>query len=274
MEIIDARYRPLTPPVFAAFNGAIDPMLKKVGFPGLVKSETLKEALMPALDAGVEKIVFTGRDTGGGSPYDNDYVARTVQEMPERIVGVGGVNAMDVSGAIAKIRHIAQLGLRGISMDVAPLNMAANDHRLYPLYELCLELALPVFLTVGPMPVPGCALEYANPLWIDRLAQDFPRLTIIASHGIFPFTQEWIVVAWRNDNVYLDTSCYMDQPGVATLLGEAANRSIGDKIIFASGYPGCPVKYAIDAIKNMGIRDEILPLIFSQNIKRALKLES
>lgn len=276
MKMIDGRYRPQTPPVFAVWDGPVtDTELRKTGFPGLVKCETLEEAMKPAFEAGVEQVVFTGRDSGYGA-YDNDYVADVMHQMPEHIIGVGGVDALDPVHALDKINHIHELGLKGISMDPAVQNIAANDARLYPIYQRCVELDLPVFLTVGPMPVASPVLysylEYASPLYIDKLAQDFPQLRIVASHGGFPFTQEWIATAWRNDNVYFETSIYWDQAGVAPLLAHAANQIIGDKIIFASGFPACPVQYTIDTIMSYGIKEEILPYIFHKNIERVLKL--
>lgn len=276
MKMIDGRYRPQTPPVFAVWDGPVtDTELRKTGFPGLTRCETLEEAMKPAFDAGVEQVVFTGRDSGYGA-YDNDYVAEVVHRMPEHIIGVGGVDAMDPTHALDKINHIHELGLKGISMDPAVQNIAANDARLYPIYQRCVELDLPVFLTVGPMPVASpvlySCLEYASPLYIDKLAQDFPQLRIVASHGGFPFTQEWIATAWRNDNVYFETSIYWDQAGVASLLAHAANQIIGDKIIFASGFPACPVQYTIDTIMSYGIKEEVLPYVFHKNIERVLKL--
>lgn len=270
--ITDGRYRPPVPPVFQAFKSQL-PVLEARGWESFQEYQSLEEAMQPAYAAGVERIVFTGRDDPN-HPFDNKFVAECVKAMPDRIVGVAGVDERDEKAVMDKIRMVKDLGLKGISMDSPTHGFKANDKdRMFPIYELCLELDLAVFLTCGPLPYPDQFLEDANPIYVDAAAQAYPELRLVASHSIFPWTQEWIATAWKNKNVYLETSVYMDLPGVKQYMGEAANQIIGDKIIFASGYPIYPVKRAVEQILTWGIMPEKLPLIFNDNVARALKLD-
>ena len=48
----------------------------------------------------------------------------------------------------------------------------------------------------------------------DKVARDFPELTLIMSHGGYPFVNEAVYTCLRNANVYMDISEYERAPMV------------------------------------------------------------
>ena len=76
----------------------------------------------------------------------------------------------------------------------------------------------------------------ASPARVDEVARDFPDLTIVMSHGGYPYVQEACMVCHRNANVYMEWSEYETWP-FADGYVKAGNELIPDKLIFASAHP-------------------------------------
>ena len=70
----------------------------------------------------------------------------------------------------------------------------------------------------------------------DRVALDFPELTIIGGHIGYPWTEEAIAVATKHENVYIDTSAYTAARYPAALV-EFMRAHGRHKVLFGSNYP-------------------------------------
>jgi len=46
-------------------------------------------------------------------------------------------------------------------------------------------------------------------MYLDEVALDFPGLTLIGSHGGWPWGNELVAMAWKHPNVYCDCSAWM-----------------------------------------------------------------
>jgi predicted TIM-barrel fold metal-dependent hydrolase len=128
-----------------------------------------------------------------------------VGKRPETIAcGFACVDPRDVMGAVREVdRAINELGLRGIVFEPGFLGISPIDRRCYPVYAKCVELGVPVGLHTGINFSLHGPLEYERPVPIDRIACDFPDLTLICHHG-WPWPHEAAAVAWKHKNVYLE----------------------------------------------------------------------
>lgn len=85
-------------------------------------------------------------------------------------------------------------------------------------------------------------LKYCRPMYIDKVAVDFPKIKFIMAHMGNPWIDEAIAVATKNRNVYLDLSgleLYMKfSPFVffQNLLQAKMSCGVG-KILFGSDWP-------------------------------------
>lgn len=147
----------------------------------------------------------------------------------------------------------------------------ANDQRIYPIYELCQQHGIPVFLSFGGYVAPD--LTYNSPFIIDRLALDFPSLTLVIAHGGWPFVTEICHVAFNRENVYLAPDLYtMNVPGNRDYLA-SANYFIPEKFLFGTAYPCVSMQEAVDYYRNWGLRPEVLPKVMYQNAADVLGIE-
>ena len=164
-------------------------------------------------------------------------------------------------------------GLRGIVMEpgLTKTPMFVEDERIFPLYERCQALGVPVMLMVGSNCGPG--IEYSKPEHAERVAKAFPKLNIILSHGGWPWVTEAIHVAYRYKNVYLLPDLYQfNGPGSGEYLA-AANYILRDQMLFGSAYPYVSLREAVDYFLEGRLRPVAQPAFLAGNARRILELE-
>ena len=111
----------------------------------------------------------------------------------------------------------------------------------------------------------------ADPRDVDKVARDFPELTLIMSHGGYPFVDAAIYTCQRNANVYMDISEYERSPQVETYV-KAMCTTISDKVLFASAHPFIELRDALDAYAAFPFTDEVRNKIMYENARKVLKL--
>lgn len=274
MNIIDCRFRPLTP----EFMHYIVPTPQnfRITRTAPPEPESLSTTLENFKAIGISKAVVSGRDMEslGGKKVSNEYIASLTQQYPEVFIGVAGADPMKGKQALEDIEHaVKNLGLKGVSLDPFALQTDAADQRFYPIYELCSALNIPVLITIGPLPIGSGKIRWGSPLPIDDVTADFPNLKILASHAGFPYTQELVAIVWRNEHVYFESSIYRHLPG-ADLLVEAVNTVIPDKMVYASAYPYAPYQEALQKFLAMPYSAEVLPKILHENAERLFNLNT
>lgn len=212
----------------------------------------------------------------------NDYMADVQQRNWGRFIGVAGIDAGAVfHDPIEEIKRCAELGLRAIFIEPGRSpGCLLSDPRLYPIYEKCVELDLTVIpQTSGPLG--GKNIDYANPKYVEQVAEDFPDLRIICGHGHYPYVREAITMCTRRDNVYLSPDIYLRQLGTEDWL-KAINENIGayfggfglaDRFVFGSAYPLFDLKEYIRFFFSLPWKPEVLSRILYKNALRALNLQ-
>jgi predicted TIM-barrel fold metal-dependent hydrolase len=78
---------------------------------------------------------------------------------------------------------------------------------------------------------PGRPIPY-----LDRVACEFPELTIVGGHIGYPWTREMIALATKYPNVYIDTSAYKPSRYPRELVAYLRGHGRA-KVLFASNYP-------------------------------------
>lgn len=182
------------------------------------------EMLIAAMDAaGVDRAVACSL----GQQIDNSYIADIAGRHPERIIGFGQVNPR-VQDAADVIAVCGELGLRGLKLHPTLHGYHFADHGLLdPVFAAAGEAGLVVL--VNALDDPFC-----HPFAIEEIVRGFPHVPVIVAHmGTVWNVTEALIVAERNDNVYLDTS--------STQLLEvrmAYGRLGADRMLMGTDWPG------------------------------------
>jgi predicted TIM-barrel fold metal-dependent hydrolase len=174
---------------------------------------------------------------------------------------------------------VKDLGLRGLKLHPIHQAFFPNDERIYPLYEKCQALGIPLLMHsgyaaagVGMPGGGGFKLKYGRPIpGFDDVAADFPDLTIIMAHPAWPWIEEQIAVALHKPNVYLYLSGWAPKYIPKELVREADTR-LRDKVLFGSDFPYVSANRWLLEFADLPIRDELHPKILLENTRGILGL--
>jgi predicted TIM-barrel fold metal-dependent hydrolase len=265
MKVIDFRARPNTPEYMALYDNPASLRSWEVFQYPKPPNEPLETFMANVEREGIHKIVFTGRQSATRG-ISNDYIAGCVRQYPDRIVGFAGIDMSAGDAAVAELeRAVTRLGLRGVSLDPDAARVYPNESRVFPIYQKALELDVPVVFTMGPL-----VGKWGAPLGVDDVADDFPDLTIVCSHGVWPQVTEFLALVYRHENVYLETSIYEFLPG-GDLFVQFANEIMPDKFVYASAFPFRPLS-DLRRYKDFPFRPGVLERILWHTPARLLKI--
>lgn len=228
-----------------------------------------------AMDAAGVRIGMTSAWWAPEGPLiSNDEVAGFVRVHPDRLVGVASVDLHRPMEAVRELRRcVRSLGFRALRVIPWLWDLPPDDRRYYPLYAECIELGVPFCLQVGHTG-PMRSSEPGRPIpYLDRVALDFPELTIVAGHIGWPWTEEMIALATKYPNVYIDTSAYTarryPQALVDYLRGHGRR-----KVLFGSNHPAWPAPQCLADLAALGLDAEATELFLYGNAERVFRLDS
>ncbi|HEX6730783.1 MAG TPA: amidohydrolase family protein, partial [Pyrinomonadaceae bacterium] len=85
----------------------------------------------------------------------------------------------------------------------------AYDQQYEPVYKLAEKYDVPVVFHTGDTYSSGAKLKYADPLTIDEVAVDHPRVRFVIAHCGNPWIESAAEVTYKNTNVYLECSALL-----------------------------------------------------------------
>ncbi|HEX7832327.1 MAG TPA: amidohydrolase family protein [Thermoanaerobaculia bacterium] len=160
----------------------------------------------------------------------------------------------------------------------------AYDDVYEPVYALAEKYDVPVIFHTGDTASVAAKLKYADPLTIDEVAVDHPKVRFVIAHCGNPWIESAAEVAYKNPNVYLDGSAlligdmtklprdqvrrYVIEP-IRWVFGYIENP---DKLMFGSDWPLVNIPAYVDAFKK-AIPRPYWNKVFHDNAVRVFKLE-
>lgn len=230
---------------------------------------------------GLERIGFvTGRD--------NDELSRVVQMYPDRFVGFAHFDITRDDAAQELERAVTTLGLKGLKLLAPAIPVLINDRSLYPVWETCERLGIPVLCHFGMLGAAGGVSYHPNisPAVLEPVARDFPSVDFIIPHFGIQHVTDLLFLCWSCPNVNVDSSGSNQwvrwMPYNLTLddLFRKFYETIGpERILFGSDsswFPrGFALRYLQDQIRIcrfMNMPHEHLQMIFGGNAARILDI--
>ena len=174
---------------------------------------------------------------------------------------------------------IENYGVKGFKFHGIAQNAHPADRMAYPIYEVIAEYKLPAVFHTGHSGMGtgmrgggGMRLKYGRPMLIDDVAVDFPDMKIILAHPSWPWVDESLSMALHKNNVFIDLSGWSPRYFQPQII-QYANTQLKHKMMFGSDFPLIhPMKW-LKAAKEVGFRDDVLPLIMKDNAIKVLGLE-
>lgn len=231
---------------------------------------------------GLEKVVFvTGRD--------NDELARAVAMHPAQFVGMAHHDITRPDAAAELERAVTRLGLKAYKLLAPRIPVLINDRSLYPVWEVCERLGIPVLIHFGMLGAAGGVSYHPNisPVVLEPVARDFPTVDFVIPHFGIQHVTDLLFLCWSCPNVNVDTSGSNQwvrwMPYKLTLddLFQRFFETIGpERILFGSDSSWFPRGFALRYLQDqlricrfMNMTHEQLQLIFAGNAARLLGLE-
>jgi predicted TIM-barrel fold metal-dependent hydrolase len=203
------------------------------------------QAFLKYLDrCGVDRAVlinYVAPEIIGFTSEVNDFVAGYVKADPRRLIPCGSLHPRHTANVLADVEQIVRLGIRMIKIHPPHQLLYPNDYlhgvkELEIIYRAAEANGIPVMFHTGTSIFPGARNKFGDPIYLDDVAVDFPRMKILLAHGGRPL---WMNTAFflvrRHVNVYLDISGI---PPKTLLHYFPRLEEIAAKTLFGTDWPG------------------------------------
>jgi predicted TIM-barrel fold metal-dependent hydrolase len=221
-------------------------------------------------------INYVAPDTLGLSENVNAWVARYCRNHRDRLIAVGSVHPRFSTDGQGDARRLFDAGIRMIKLHPPHQLFFANDHlagneTLAGIYLAAEEAGVPVMIHTGTSTFPSARNRFADPMAVDDVAVDFPKLRIALAHSGRPLYGETaFFLARRHPNVFLELSGIPPKKLLDYLprLGEVA-----DKTLWGTDWPSPGIRSPsenVAAFRALPLSADAKERILYGNAKRLL----
>jgi uncharacterized protein len=279
---IDIVCLPHTPQEIAEDQTGVDEtFMDKVRMSDELRRGVDMDAYLAKMDrAGIEKSLLVAPRCGDlriqysyHVPYER--IAERVAAHPDRFHGVAGVDPSRIVAGLRELEYaITELGFVGAHLYPHWYGAAPDDRMYYPFYAKCAELGVPIMMQVGH------CLDYRRarilenqgyPRTLDKVAIDFPELTIIGIHLGWPWTEEMIAMCFKHQNVYMAGDAYAPKHWPKEFI-QYCNSWGQDKVMFGTDWPVIDPERAMSDIAELGLRPDPERKLLRDNAVRVFGL--
>ena len=196
--------------------------------------------------------------------------SRRIKTFKRNLIPCGSIHPRHTSNVLADMEQIVRLGIKLIKIHPPHQLLYPNDYvngvkELEIIYRAAEANGIPVMFHTGTSVFPGARNKYGDPIYLDDVAVDFPKLKILLAHGGRPL---WMNTAFflvrRHRNVYLDISGI---PPKMLLKYFPRLEEIAHKTLFGTDWPGPGVpdiKKNLDDFRALPLSPEIQQQILSK----------
>ncbi len=235
------------------------------------------ELLIQEMDqADIELAVVPGRKAFG---VTNEELFELSRKYPGRFIIFPSVDPLEGQQALEEVdRYVIHGEGKGIAIEsgfTPETYFYFDDERLFPFYRLLEEHEIPLMINYSAHAQKALPIDLESPRRLDIVSRKFPRLTLIAAHGGWPWTRENIALAMIRPNIYLLPDAYgLIAPGAEDYIKGAQKLAKG-KILFGSAHPLAPSKAAAEFVdREWGLDDAEKQEVFYDVAARILKLDN
>lgn len=234
--------------------------------------------LLARMDAdGIDRvglINYVSPDLMGFTAEANPWMMRYAAADPSRLIGFGSVNPRFTRDAAGDTARVIEAGAKALKVHPPHMLFRANayqDHLpgLADVYRVAQDAGVPVTIHTGTSIFPGARSRLGDPMDVDDVAVDFPRLTILLAHGGRPL---WMEAAFflvrRHPNVYLELSGI---PPAKLLEYFPRLEEIAGKTVWGTDWPSPGIqsmRVNVDAFLGLPLSDQAKAMILHENARR------
>ena len=211
----------------------------------------------------------------GGTRNSNQYVIDLAAKYPGSFAGI--LAALDTAAEnldeVARYAEnlLSNPAVKGFKFHPPDQGFYPSDRKYYGLWEVLQAGNKPVMFHVGFTVLgantdggKGIALDYGRPIYLDRLARDFPRMKIIAAHPGWPWQEELLAILTHKKNIHVDTSGYLAEQ-LPEIFQRALRGRLQEKALFGTDFPYVDLDKALKSFEKLGVNDAAKEKILFSN---------
>ena len=194
---------------------------------------------------------------------------------PDRFFPSYGANPNNGMEEVRKIRRLHEehgiKAVTGFPSGLCP-QVPINDKRYYPIYATCVDLDIPICLTVG-VPGPRIPMAPQKVEHIDEVCWFFPELKFVMRHGGEPWVDLAVKLMLKYPNLYYSTSAFAPKHYPKAIVHYANTRG-ADKVMYAGYFPmGLSLERIFTDMPKVAFKDRVWPKFLRENAIRVFKLD-
>ena len=248
---------------------------------GVPRTPTIDEIAAHYRERSMAAVVFTvdASSATGHPALSSQEIAEGAARNNDVLIPFGSVDPRQGAPAVERARAlVTEFGVRGIKLHPSLQGFAPNDERHYPLYDALSELGVVALFHTGQTGIGaglpggrGIKLRYSDPMLIDDVAADFPRLQIVMAHPGVPWADAAISIATHKANVHIDLSGWLPTY-FPTPLVRQMGRLLRAKVLFGSDFPVLTPDRWLASFHELPVDEEARKDILKDNAVRLLGL--
>jgi predicted TIM-barrel fold metal-dependent hydrolase len=249
----------------------MDPALR----PGIAIEDYLRKMDAAGIERSLLIAVRAGDMNVKGSfevPYE--VIAEICARFPDRFSGLAGIDTTrGMQGLRDLEKGVKEYGFVGAHWYPHWFDIAPDAPQIYPYYAKCCELDVPIMMQVGHNLVYSKERRLPSvgrPILLDRVAIDFPELTLIGIHIGIPWTDEMISMCWKHENVYTAGDAYAPKHWPQSYVRYADSYG-SHKVLFGTDFPVIDPERAVREVADLGIRAPSHARLMRENALRLFK---
>lgn len=197
-----------------------------------------------------------------------------VSNFPDRFAASWTIDPnQGMEGIRTLVRVHERWGLRAVSFfphGTSP-QVAIDAPLAYAYYAKCVELELPIFITVG-IAGPRVPSGVQRVERLDQVLYDFPDLVVVMRHGAEPWTELAVKLMLKWPNLSYSTSAFAPKHYSQEIV-EYANTRGAHKVMYGGYFPmGLSLERIFGEMGDVPFKPEVWPRFLRENAAAILKL--
>lgn len=234
------------------------------------------EEILAEMDyGGIEKSVLHPIDlttTENVCIVANEEALAIADAYPERFLAFASVDPSDGKAEIL-LKKAFEAGMSGLTLHPGKQKVYPADPKMEALYRLCEDYGKPVYFHSGLSWEPKSYTKYCQPLLVEDVLIEHPKLRVCLAHFSWPWVNEVIMLMIKYPNLYTDTSMlylnsFDDFFGglfTQTMTPLTIERNFPKQIMFGSNAPRFRAFKIRRAIEKIPFSKEMLENIMQNN---------
>lgn len=207
----------------------------------------------------------------------NQKVKSLTEKHRDKLTGFITVNPSSDDDPVEVLEQALNWGCKGVNLQPWSYQRRLDDPYFYPLYEVARDNGLIVTAHTSINFSVNSSIDYGRPIYLDKVACDFPQLKIVANHGGWPWVTEMVAIAWKHPQVYIElggvSPKYIGKTGTGwEPILVYGNSLLKRQLLFATDWPLIDFTTAIEGFSQLPFKEDVKRRILSENARELLEI--